>query len=232
MSMQSWDAGEFSGRAPLFPLPNLVLFPHVMQPLFIFEPRYKQMVADVLAGDKFVAMALIKPGGDPAGRPPCFPIVCLGRITFEQALDEGKFNLILQGICRARILQEVTTDKPYRLADLDLLPEMMPDGKDFEISGPHDLVRRKELHRRLKQAIPQEEQQAELNRLLSADVPLGVLCDILAFTSGISPISAQELLSETNVSARCDRLLSLLGTFAEIGRKETPTDYPPPFSLN
>src|SRR5499427_8446400 len=99
----------FSGMARLFPLPNLVFYPQVMQPLHIFEPRYRQMTADALAGDRLIAMALLRPGWEPQyeGRPALYPVVCLGQIIADQLLDDGRSNLLLRGLARARILQEV-----------------------------------------------------------------------------------------------------------------------------
>ena len=112
------------------------------------------------------------------------------------------------------------------------MPERFAPSEAEGVPDVRDQERREELYLRLRQANSQAGQQRELDKLFQADVPLGVLCDILAFTAGINPLSAQELLSETDVNVRCDRLLNLLGTFAEIGRKESPTEYPPPFSLN
>ena len=72
---------HFAGTARLFPLPNLVLFPHVMQPLHIFEPRYREMTADALATDRLIALALLQPGweADYDGKPAVYPVACLGR---------------------------------------------------------------------------------------------------------------------------------------------------------
>src|SRR3954447_25834770 len=93
---------NFSGKVRLFPLPNLVLFPHVLQPLHIFEPRYRQMTRDALAGDRLLGMALLRPGweGDYQGRPAIEPVVCLCKITKDQALDDGCFNLLVRGLAR------------------------------------------------------------------------------------------------------------------------------------
>src|ERR1700692_4837672 len=98
----------FAGTVRLFPLPNLVLFPHVMQPLHIFEPRYRQMAADALAGDRLIAPVLLQTGweADYEGRPAIYSMACLGRIVAEQRLDDGRFNLLLRGICRARLSKE------------------------------------------------------------------------------------------------------------------------------
>src|SRR5947208_12924499 len=99
---------DFTGTARLFPLTNLVLFPHVMQPLHVFEPRYRQMTADALAGDRLIALALLKPGWEPdyEGRPDLFPVACLGRIVAEQKLEDGRFNILLRGLARVRMVKE------------------------------------------------------------------------------------------------------------------------------
>src|SRR5580700_9155649 len=102
---QSTSALEgFSCTARLFPLPNLVLFPHVIQPLHVFEPRYRQLMEDALQADRLMAIALLQPGWeeDYHQRPPIHPVVCIGRIFKEERLEDGRFNLLLQGLCRAR----------------------------------------------------------------------------------------------------------------------------------
>src|SRR5947207_1631024 len=116
---------HFAGTARLFPLPNLVLFPHVMLPLHIFEPRYRQMTTDALAGDRLLAMALLQQGweNDYEGRPALNPMVCVGKIIAEQRLDDGRFHILLRGLSRARIVREVDRDTLYRQAQLDLLQD-------------------------------------------------------------------------------------------------------------
>ena len=99
----SADLSGYSGQARLFPLPNLVFFPNVMQPLHIFEPRYRQMTADALAGDRFIAMVLPRPGWekDYAGKPAIHRVACLGRVLAEQTLEDGRFNILLRGQVQA-----------------------------------------------------------------------------------------------------------------------------------
>src|SRR5690348_5650973 len=100
MSDESEALSHFEGVARLFPLPNLVLFPQVMQPLHIFEARYRQMTEDALAGDRLIAMALLRPGWEAnyADRPDIHAVACLGRIVAEQRLDDGRFNILLRGL--------------------------------------------------------------------------------------------------------------------------------------
>src|SRR5690242_2842204 len=106
-----------SDLLPLFPLPNVVLFPNVFLPLHIFEPRYRQMVADSLASDRIIGMVLLKPGWqrDYEGRPPIYPVGCSGVITHVERLADGHYNMVLRGLERFRVLQE-DESRPYRRA--------------------------------------------------------------------------------------------------------------------
>src|SRR5262249_58348054 len=97
MSDDQAALSNFHGKARLFPLPNLVLFPHVMQPLHIFEPRYRQMTADTLASDRLIALALLRPGweADYEGKPDLYPVACLGKVVADQKLEDGRYNILL-----------------------------------------------------------------------------------------------------------------------------------------
>src|SRR5260370_38632494 len=102
---------------PLFPLPNVVLFPNVFLPLHIFEPRYREMVADAVASDRMIGMVLLRPGWDRdyEGTPPVYPLGCSGVITHVEALADGRFNIVLRGLERFRIVEEDRT-RGYRRA--------------------------------------------------------------------------------------------------------------------
>src|SRR5439155_26348930 len=97
-----------SDLLPLFPLPNVVLFPNVFLPLHVFEARYRDMVADAVAGDRMIGMVLLKPGWqqDYEGRPPVYPIGCSGVMTHVKRLPNGRYNIVLRGVERFRILRE------------------------------------------------------------------------------------------------------------------------------
>src|SRR5687768_13631084 len=114
---------QFSGVARLFPLPNLVMFPHVMQPLHVFEPRYRDLVEEALAGDRLLALALLSPGweSDYEGCPPIYTTACLGAIAKHARLDEGKYNLLLVGVRRVRIRREVPSARTFRLAEAEIV---------------------------------------------------------------------------------------------------------------
>src|SRR5436190_7733557 len=120
------DVSHRPGKSavPLFPLPNVVLFPRAVLPLHIFEERYKQMTADAIGGNALIAMALLRPGWEKSyyGRPAIEPVVCVGRILNHEKLPDGKYNFLLQGELRARVLREDTA-LPYRVAALQPLVE-------------------------------------------------------------------------------------------------------------
>src|SRR5215470_17206415 len=113
-----------SDLLPLFPLPNVVLFPNVFLPLHIFEPRYREMVADALTSDRLIGMVLLRPGWerDYEGRPPVYPIGCSGVVTHVDRLQDGRYNIVLRGLERFRILEEDHA-RSYRRATTDALLE-------------------------------------------------------------------------------------------------------------
>ena len=123
-----------SSTIPIFPLPNSVLFPNVFMPLHIFEPRYRAMVKDALAGDRIIGMVLLRAGfeRDYEGRPSIFPLGCAGVITHSEPLPDGRFNIVLKGIEKFRVTSE-DSSKPYRLATIDSLPELVPDADRGEL---------------------------------------------------------------------------------------------------
>jgi uncharacterized protein len=108
-------------RIPLFPLPGVVLFPGTLLPLHIFEPRYRAMVADALLGEKTIGMAMIQPGRESDGPTPGIcPVGGAGRIVEFEALPDGRYNIVLEGEFRYRVLQE-SPPAPYRVAEIEEL---------------------------------------------------------------------------------------------------------------
>lgn len=106
-------------RLPIFPLPGVVLFPGTLLPLHIFEPRYRAMVSDALAGERLIGMAMLDPTRSAAGVPPILPVGGAGRIVEEERLEDGRFNIVLEGVWRYRILREEPS-APYRVASVEV----------------------------------------------------------------------------------------------------------------
>lgn len=113
--------------APLFPLPNVVFFPRTNLPLHIFEPRYRQLMRDALGADRRIAMGLLRPGWekDYYGNPPVYDVCCVGYIETFEELEDGKFNLLLVGQQKVRILK-VLKETPYRTVSAIPLREKIP----------------------------------------------------------------------------------------------------------
>jgi Lon protease-like protein len=187
---------------PIFPLPNAVLFPNVFLPLHIFEPRYRAMVSDALAGDRIIGMALLKAGfeRDYEGRPPIFPIGCAGVITHSEPLSDGRFNIVLKGIERFRVTGE-EGGKPYRLAMVDSLPEEVAATERPEL---HRL--RQRLEARLAAAVEREGGEPRFAPAL----PDEDLVNALSQYMGLEPLERQALLERDGVLARCQGLIELL----------------------
>src|SRR3954470_2756794 len=112
-------------RMPLFPLPNVVLFPDATLRLHIFEERYRAMTRDILAGERFLAMGLIVDRASPSDeRPAVEPIAGVGEVIMAHELPDGRFNLVVRGHARVRIDQELASDRPYRLVSASVLPDL------------------------------------------------------------------------------------------------------------
>jgi Lon protease-like protein len=123
-----------SGVVPVFPLPDVVFFPHTTLPLHIFEPRYCEMVRDAMDGEALIAMALLRPGWEREylDTPPVYDVATVGRIEDLVDLPGGRYNLRLFGLQRVR-LTELHTDTAYRLAQITPLPERDADDSDPEV---------------------------------------------------------------------------------------------------
>ena len=122
------QAAAVPSTIPLFPLPDVVLFPDVALPLRIFEPRYRAMVADALKGNRIIGMVLLQPGHEAEyeGRPPIFPVGCAGVITEVEQLANGEYTLVLRGLQKFRVMSE-DPGGAYRVAHITPIPEPPPD---------------------------------------------------------------------------------------------------------
>jgi uncharacterized protein len=221
---------NFSGKVRLFPLPNLVMFPHVMQPLHIFEPRYRELLEDALADDRLIAMAALTPGWQRnyEGRPALYSMACLGRVTTHFRLADGTYNVLLLGLQRARVVRELKPVRRFREAVVKLCADRY---------SACPLARQKSLQRSLHDVLLKivptlPEAQEQLDQLLSNDVPLGVLTDVISYMLDIDAARKQSLLAEVDVYRRTELLLAHLSDTAALAAAETAAFFPPAFSTN
>ncbi|MCJ8156248.1 LON peptidase substrate-binding domain-containing protein [Sphingomonas sp. LaA6.9] len=108
---------EKTTRLSVFPLGGAILFPRMQLPLHIFEPRYRALVSDAMARDRRIGMIQPKAGGEP---PPLFDIGCIGRIAHVEALEDGRYNIVLEGVSRFRVLRELDVTTPFRQLEVSL----------------------------------------------------------------------------------------------------------------
>lgn len=202
---------------PVFPLPGLVLFPHSVLPLHIFEPRYRAMMADCLGGDRFLAIALLKRGWEPlyyTKRAPIHGVLGVGRIAQHEQLDDGNYNVLLQGIGRAVVCEEVA-DRPYRAARIEPVETYTSVGD----APAADLRQRLSAAIRGNPGLDADLQESWL-RLLRMPVDLDPLADLLAARLPAEPELRQRLLDEADAAARIQIVLTQVRMLAELTRNQ------------
>jgi Lon protease-like protein len=205
--------GSLPQRIPLFPLPSTVLFPGVPLPLHIFEPRYREMMADALAGEGIIGMVLLKPGfeADYEGRPPIYEIGCAGYISKYEQLSDGRYNLILVGKTRFHVESE-SAERSYRTGEVTALQEN--SGSDATTAALREQVQEHLKVLARLSGTPEE---------LAAKPPPGGISDyefvnFLSHIITVSPLEKQALLEESGVTARYRKLNDIL-EFWRLGRE-------------
>lgn len=192
----------FPSSLPIFPLPTVVLFPNVFLPLHIFEPRYRAMVADALAGDRIIGMTLLKPGyeADYDGRPPIYEVGCAGVITHAEPLADGRYDIVLRGLEKFRVDRE-DTSRVYRVATVVPLTEITPEGDKPRIAA---------LRLRLEALLAAVIERTGGEPRFPRAVPDDDLVNALAQYLELAPIERQALLERDGILERCLGLIELL----------------------
>jgi Lon protease-like protein len=192
-----------SDLLPLFPLPNVVLFPNVFLPLHVFEPRYRDMVAHALATDRLIGMVLLRPGweGNYEGRPPVFSIGCSGVITHVEHLDDGRYHLVLRGLDRFRIVDE-DHQRTFRRAVVERLP-------DPRITVDDEVAIKQE-RAKLESLLAPAVAHAGADPQAAARMSDSDLVHALAQYLDLEPLEKQALLEVDSLRARTESLVELL----------------------
>jgi uncharacterized protein len=196
-------SGALPLRAPLFPLAGAILFPRAQIPLHIFEPRYRQMVRDAVNGDGLIAMIqpqLVEVEDD--SNQPLYPVGCVGEIVGLEEIEDGRFNLVLNGSNRFRIVSEVDLDTPYRNADIDV------GAFDDREPEPLAMAERAEVERearRLGDALGLAVDWSAVSRLDDE-----LLVNAIAQVAPFDVSAKQALLEAETLAARADLLVQLM----------------------
>ena len=188
-------------RLSIFPLTGAILFPGLQMPLHIFEPRYRALVSDALARDRRIAM--IQPQRPVEGAP-LYQIGCVGKIGEVEALDDGRFNLILDGESRFRVLRELDVTTPFRQVEGELLEER---DEDFLSS-----VERAGFEREARRFADAQGYSVDWNSVTRLDDVS--LIDGVSQIAPFDPAAKQALLEADSISERCELLIQLMQFFA------------------
>jgi Lon protease-like protein len=178
-------------RLPMFPLPGVVLFPHALLPLHIFEERYKKMARDLLSAHRHLAVAMLESPDDAmaAGRPPVRPIMGLGEVVVAHELPDGRFNLVVRGRVRIHLKEELASSEPYRLIMATVRPDL-PITNAGEVSDADQSLRA--LVGRLAEKIPDGGEL--LRQLVASQAGPYELADALGAALVVDPHKRQRLL--------------------------------------
>jgi Lon protease-like protein len=185
-------------RLPIFPLPQVALFPGMRLPLHVFEPRYRDLVRDALQGSRVLGVPRLRPGyeADYLGRPPVFELCGAGRIVAHERRTDGRFDIELLGLSRVRIVEELPPTESYRVVRAELVPDL-----------PAEPALVLALEQRLASLWPSvaahlPEALRDLRKLTSDSDDVGAVTDRLASVFAGDHELAQRLLSEPNPAER------------------------------
>lgn len=198
-------------RISIFPLAGAVLFPGMQLPLRIFEPRYRAMISDALARDRRIGMIQprgLRTGGGAQEGAPLFQVGCLGHIEQVEALDDGRYNIVLEGEMRFRVLRELDVSTPFRQVEGELLAE----GAEQYLAPVERAMFEREAQR-FADAQGYQVDWKQVTRLDDAALINGV--------SQIAPFdmaAKQALLESDSISSRCELLVQLMQFF---GRRDS-----------
>jgi hypothetical protein len=188
-------------RVPLFPLPGAILFPRSQLPLHIFEPRYREMVRDAIDGVGRIAM--IQPHRlDDDNKAPLYDVGCVGELVGVEELEDGRFNIVLLGSNRFRIVREAEVDASYRCADVDI--EVFDDDEP----EPLEMIQRAEVERearKLGDAMGLAVDWAAVARL-DDEMLVNAIAQVAPFDAG----AKQALLEQATLESRADLLVQLM----------------------
>ncbi len=204
-SLRALVAGARSSLK-VFPLAGVVVLPGTPTPLHVYEPRYRAMTADALAGDRVMAVATLRRASDaPRDRAPLHPVAGAAFVEAHERLAEGRFNLVLRGVSRVRLREELDNGKPYREFAVEVLEDRYP------AEGPTGVQDRVEALEQavyeLAQALPAESGAPELAQMAARLRSPGRLADLVGAAVVSEPSARLEILETLDVGRRLDLVL-------------------------
>jgi uncharacterized protein len=210
---------------PLFPLPATVLFPKTYLPLHIFERRYRKLVEDALAdpeeGNRLIGMVLLKERWekDYYGNPPIYGTGCAGRIMQVQRLNDGRYNLVLYGLEKFAVKDELF-DRRYRRAWIEPVPVSGKVDSTFPEPLRLQLIDSLQLYARFRRW------KNQIRTVLAMKLDAESLVQLLSSELDLTPIEKQFLLESDGLTQQCRRLIDLLGFMTEERRSQKKANRP------
>jgi uncharacterized protein len=207
----------------VFPLAGVVVLPGTPTPFNVFEPRYRALVADALAEDRFLAIpTLVSPEGASQQRPPLHPIAGAGYLEAAERHSDGRYTIIVRGVARVRLGSELMTSKPYREFRTEVLEDVYPEG------GALALVRERAAleacARALSEVLPAESGVPKLVELASTIASPSLLADVMAAAVVSEPVQRLAVIEELVVARRLDLVTSELASIIlMLSRGKTPS---------
>ena len=198
-------------RIAIFPLPGAVLFPGLHLPLHIFEPRYRAMVQDVLVRDRRIGMIQprVLPGEEDREPPALYEVGCVGKIVDVEALDDGRFNLVLEGVARFRVRRELDVTTPFRQVEAEIEQEIEDDAVLASIE-------RASLEREAKRFAERQGYVVDWNAVGQLDD--ATLVNGIAQVAPFDAAAKQALLETRSIDERAELVVQLMQFF---GRFDT-----------
>ena len=195
---------DLPNKLPVFPLSNFIIFPKTTVPLNIFEPRYIQMIDDAMKGDRIIGIIQPKKSGD-LKKPNLYDVGCAGKITSFNETEDGRYLIILNGVCRFKIISEEKHDKLYRICKIDFAEYLDDLNKKVEDINFNDL---KNLFNELKTFFKKQGYLINLEDLKKNNLDQTI--NALSMASPFSLEEKQILLETKNLKIRKEKLEEIL----------------------
>jgi uncharacterized protein len=205
----------------VFPLPGAVVLPGTPAPFHIFEPRYRAMTADALSGDRILAIAaLVSEEGAVQDRAPIHPVAGAVVIEQDEHRPDGRYDLVVRGVARVRLLAELDNGKPYREFRAEMLDDVWPAGGRAALEGPRAAL--EQLVIELAQVLPPESGAPQLAAIAARTRSPSELADLVAAAVVSEPDRRLAVLEELNVQARLDLVTAeVAGVVLMLSRNKT-----------
>jgi Lon protease-like protein len=210
------------GALKVFPLPGAVVLPGTPAPFHIFEPRYRLMTADALEGDRVLAIAtLVSEGGAVQDRAPVHPVAGVGLIETDERRPDGRYDILVRGVARVRLVSEIANGKPYREFCGEILDDIWPERGAAAFAQARGAL--EQLVIELVLVLPPESGAAQLAQAAARTSSPSVLADLIAAAVVSEPDKRLAVLEELDVAARLTMVTSEIAGVVLMLSKRTPS---------